>query len=149
MRNSQPTPVEVDVSLHLVGPAGCSLPVWASLRYDPADPYAVHVVFHAGGIEPAGEVSWSFARELLSSGLREPSGIGDVRVWPWQRDDGPAVALALSSPDGHALFEVPRRALADFLGRAYAEVAAGAETRYVDIDGALAALLGTRGSESR
>ena len=146
---AQPTRVQVDVSLRLVVPEGSSLPVKASLRYEPEDPYAVHVVFHAGSSEATGEVSWSFARQLLADGMSEPTGIGDVRVWPWQAANGPSVALALSSPDGHALFEVPRLALGDFLGRTYRQVPEGAESLHLDIDGALAALLGTYGSEPR
>ena len=83
----RPTTVEVETSLRLVAPDATALPVRASLRYDPADPYAVHVLFHAES--PAGEaVSWSFARELLVTGLDEPAGIGDVRVWPWATPRG-------------------------------------------------------------
>src|ERR687888_175865 len=68
----RPTSVEVETSLHLR----------ASLKYDPTDPYAVHVMFHpdTSGAEP---VSWSFARELLVTGIDEAAGMGDVRVWPW------------------------------------------------------------------
>src|SRR5262245_27236123 len=111
----RPTTVEVETSLRLVAPDATALPVRASLRYDPADPYAVQVIFHA---ESAGgeAVSWSFARELLVTGLDEPAGIGDVRVWPWATPRGDFVALALSSPDGNALFEVPRSVLE--IGRA-------------------------------
>ena len=81
MSTIRPTTVEVETSLRLVAPDATALPVRASLRYDPADPYAVHVLFHA---ESAGgeAVSWSFARELLVTGLDEPAGIGDVRAWP-------------------------------------------------------------------
>src|ERR1051326_4391410 len=116
----RPTTVEVETSLRLVAPDSTALAVRASLRYDPADPYAVHVLFHA---ESAGgeAVSWSFARELLVTGLDEPAGIGDVRVWPWNTPRGEFVALALSSPDGNALFEVPRSVLVRFLRRTRSE----------------------------
>ena len=43
----RPTTVEVETSLRLVAPDSTALAVRASLRYDPADPYAVHVLFHA------------------------------------------------------------------------------------------------------
>ena len=69
----RPQTVEVETSLRLVAPDATALPVRASLRYDPADPYAVHVLFHAE--TASGEtVSWSFARELLVTGLDEPAG---------------------------------------------------------------------------
>src|SRR3569832_2306621 len=97
MSANRPTSVEVETSLRLVAPDATALPVRASLRYDPEDPYAVHVLFHAesAGGEP---VSWSFARELLFTGLDEPAGIGDVRVWPWNGPRGGMVAQAQCAP---------------------------------------------------
>lgn len=148
MRSPRPTRVQVEVSLCLVVPEGSALPVQASLRYEPSDPYAVHVVFHAGD-EPGAEVSWSFARQLLVDGLTEPSGMGDVRVWPWLGDEGPVAALALSSPDGHALFEVPRQDLENFLASTYMQVPLGGEGEHLDLDATLANLLGASGSEPR
>ncbi|MGH3712182.1 MAG: SsgA family sporulation/cell division regulator [Micromonosporaceae bacterium] len=135
----RPTSVEVETSLHLVAPDAVTLPVRASLRYDPCDPYAVHVMFHpdASGAEP---VSWSFARELLVTGIDEAAGIGDVRVWPWATPRGEVVALALSSPDGNALFEVQRSVLVRFLRRTFSAVPRGRESEYLDIDVALTKL---------
>jgi Streptomyces sporulation and cell division protein, SsgA len=139
----RPQTVEVETSLRLVAPDATALPVRASLRYDPADPYAVHVLFHADNA--TGEtVSWSFARELLVTGLDEPAGIGDVRVWPWATPRGDFVALALSSPDGNALFEVPRSVLVRFLRRTYVVVPRGRETDHLDVDAALVRLLAGR-----
>jgi hypothetical protein len=143
MSASRPSTVEVQTSLRLVAPDATALPVRASLRYDPADPYAVHVLFHADS--PGGEaVSWSFARELLATGLDEPAGIGDVRVWPWATPRGDFVALALSSPDGNALFEVPRTVVARFLRRTHVVVPRGRETSYLDLDTAVTRLLAGR-----
>ncbi len=139
----RPTSVEVETSLRLVVPDATALPVRTSLRYDPEDPYAVHVLFHAGsaGGEP---VSWSFARELLVTGLDEPAGIGDVRVWPWASPRGDFVALALSSPDGNALFEVPCSILVRFLRRTYVAVPQGGESDHLDVDAAVNRLLARR-----
>ena len=53
MSTIRPTTVEVETSLRLVAPDATALPVRASLRYDPADPYAVHDAMFA----PEGEVS--------------------------------------------------------------------------------------------
>src|SRR5882672_6139515 len=117
----RPTTVEVETSLRLVAPDSTALAVRASLRYDPADPYAVHVLFHD-----------------------EPAGIGDVRVWPWNTPRGEFVALALSSPDGNALFEVPRSVLVRFLRRTYVVVPRGRETEYLDLDAAVSRLLAGR-----
>ncbi|BCJ30107.1 MULTISPECIES: SsgA family sporulation/cell division regulator [Actinocatenispora] len=135
-----PTTVEVEASLQLVAPDSVMLPVRSSLRYDPTDPYAVHVLFHPDGVT-GGPVSWSFARDLLVSGLTEATGIGDVRVWPWSSSRGDVVALALSSPDGNALFEVPREILVRFLRRTFAAVPTGEESRYLDVESAVSRLL--------
>ncbi len=141
--NVRPATVEVETSLRLIAPDASAVPVRASLRYDPADPYAVHVLFHAEST--GGEtVGWSFARELLLTGLEEPAGIGDVRVWPWTTPRGDYVALALSSPDGNALFEVPRGVLVRFLRRTCVVVPRGRESEYLDVDAAVSKLLAGR-----
>jgi hypothetical protein len=143
MTTIRPSTVEVETSLRLVAPDAAGLSVRASLRYDPADPYAVHTVFHA---EPGGgeAVSWCFARDLLVTGLDEPTGIGDVRVWPWATPHGDFVALALSSPGGNALFEVPRSVVVRFLRRTYLAVQPGRETEHLDVDTAVSRLLADR-----
>lgn len=141
--NVRPATVEVETSLRLIAPDATALPVRASLRYDPADPYAVHILFHA---ESAGgeAVGWSFARDLLMTGLDEPAGIGDVRVWPWSTPRGDFVALALSSPDGNALFEMPRGVLVRFLRRTCIAVPQGREAEQLDIDATVTKLLAGR-----
>lgn len=145
MGQTTPAAIQCEVFLRLVVPDGAALPVQANLRYVPSDPYAVHVVFHAGsdGSAPADapSVSWSFARELLVTGLCEPAGIGDVRVWPWSTQDGHVVALALSSPDGHALFEAPREILEQFVARTFDAVPPGSESFHLDIEAAVGRLL--------
>ena len=73
------TTVSCELHLRLVVSSESSLPVPAGLRYDTADPYAVHATFHTGAEET---VEWVFARDLLAEGLHRPTGTGDVRVWP-------------------------------------------------------------------
>jgi hypothetical protein len=51
---------------------------------------------------------------------------------------------ALSSPDGNALFEVPRSVLVRFLRRTYVVVARGRETDHLDVDAAVNRLLAGR-----
>jgi len=136
---TRPATVTSELQLRLLVPGTPSLPVRADLRYEPGDPYAVQVAFHTSA---AGEVvEWTFARDLLSQGVHTPCGEGDVQVWPSSRVGDPVVCLSLSSPSGQALFEVPLRALADFLGRIYDAVPTGAEGEHVDVDGELALLL--------
>ena len=138
--NPRPPSVTAEMALRLVVPGNASLPVMASLRYDTEDPYAVHVGFRTGGDEV---VEWTFARQLLTDGVSRPAGEGDVRVWPSQSGNGSVVNLALSSPSGRALFEVPLSELVEFLTRTYGAVPTGAESDFVDLDAELALLMWT------
>ena len=131
------TSVTCELQLRLVVSSESSLSVPAGLRYDSADPYAVHASFHTGGNET---VDWVFARDLLAEGLRRPTGCGDVRVWPSRNRGQGIVCIALSSPEGEALLEAPARALESFLKRTNAAVAPGSEHRHYDIDSELAHL---------
>ncbi|MFZ5852480.1 MAG: SsgA family sporulation/cell division regulator [Actinomycetota bacterium] len=124
----------IDVRLVVSGEHRLAVPV--DLRYDPSDPYAVHATFHAGD----NAVEWVFARSLLADGMYRPSGEGDVRVWPGGLG-GQAVLIALTSPDGAALVEAPRAALAAFVARTYAVVPGGTEGSHLDLDRAIGRLL--------
>ena len=70
--------VTENVELEFVDPQGEATAIDADLVFDPADPYAVTMVFRTG----VQEVLWTFGRELLVEGLYEPTGDGDVHVWP-------------------------------------------------------------------
>src|ERR1044072_6700001 len=136
------TTVSCELHLRLVVSSEPPLPPPAGLRYDPADPYAVHATFHTGAEET---VEWVFARDLLAEGLHRPTGTGDVRGWPARSHGqggrclastspgrrgrgacgfGPSggrgrgvVCLALAPGGGGALPEAPARALESFLKR--------------------------------
>jgi hypothetical protein len=135
--------VTAEMQLRLVVPGSAALPVRAALRYDAGDPYAVSVAFHTGPADGDGGdvVEWTFARQLLTDGVSTPVGEGDVQVWPSRTSGSAIVCLALSSPSGKALFEVPLPDLVDFLGRSYAAVPTGDESAHVDVDAELALLL--------
>ena len=135
---SAPVSVSAELDLRLVVPGSASLPVRADARYDVSDPYAVHMAFHTG----TGEVvEWTFARQLLTDGVTRPVGEGDVQVWPSQSGSQQIVCLALSSPSGRALFEIPLASLVEFLTKTYAVVPTGSESNHVDVDAELALLL--------
>ena len=142
MSSPRPTLVTADLQLRLVVPGSSALPVRASMRYDVSDPYAVTVAFYTGPSDASGDVvEWTFARQLLTDGVSAPVGEGDVQVWPSSSAGSPVVCLALSSPSGKALFEVPLPELVDFLGTTYAAVPTGGESAHVDVDAELALLL--------
>ena len=125
------------VHLELIDSSGAATPIEAELRYDPADPYAVTTVFKTG----ASQVRWTFGCELLAEGLYEPSGDGDVHVWPCLDSSGHAVVIIeLCSPDGEALVQAKTGDLRTFVDRMNATVALGAESELIDVDAAINAI---------
>jgi hypothetical protein len=120
--------------LEFVDTEGLSTPLDAEFEYNPADPFAVSVLF---ADEPA-PVRWTFARELLIEGFYEPTGDGDVHVWPCLNTEGAAVViLELSSPSGEVLVQVSSRSLAAFIHQMVAMVPVGTEGDIVDLDAAI------------
>jgi hypothetical protein len=130
--------ITAELALRLVVPGGAPVPVAATVRYEPDDPYAVSIGFRTGADEV---VEWTFARQLLSDGVRRPAGDGDVQVWPAAQSGGRIVCLSLSSPSGHALFEMPRSEILAFLRRTYSAVPLGGESDAIDLDAELALLM--------
>ena len=125
--------------LEFVDTEGLSTPLDAEFEYNPADPYAVSILFSD---EPT-PVRWTFARELLVEGFYEPTGDGDVHVWPCLNTEGAAVViLELSSPSGEVLVQVSSRALSAFIHQMVAMVPAGSEAQHVDLDAEIAQLFG-------
>ncbi|MEJ7743255.1 MAG: SsgA family sporulation/cell division regulator [Nocardioidaceae bacterium] len=74
-----PVSVTRTLTLELIDATGAATPLAAELLYDKSDPYAVAACFRTGLDLP---VRWVFARDLLAEGLYEPTGDGDVHVWP-------------------------------------------------------------------
>jgi hypothetical protein len=131
--------VTENVELEFVDQQGEASAIDADLVFDPADPYAVTMVFRTG----VQEVRWTFGRELLVDGLYEPTGDGDVHVWPCLSSTGAAVVIIeLSSPDGELLVQAPSRKVSNFVATMLVEVPDGQETAFVDFDTELATLLG-------
>jgi hypothetical protein len=125
--------------LEFVDTEGLSTPLDAEFEYDPADPFAVSILFSD---EPT-PVRWTFARDLLVEGFYEPTGDGDVHVWPCLNTEGAAVViLELSSPSGEVLVQVSSRSLSAFIHQMVAMVPVGAEAQHVDLDAEIAQLLG-------
>jgi hypothetical protein len=108
------------------------------LRYDTADPYAVCAEFRTGAGQ---QVRWYLARELMSDGLTDPTGHGDVRIWPAWCGSTDIVNISLMSHDGHAVVQAAARDVVDFLGSSYALCPPGTESQYLDVDAGLRSLL--------
>ena len=138
--NTTPLAVTQPVTLDLIDASGASTPIEAELHYDPRDPYAVTTVFMTGH----SQVRWTFGRELLSAGMYEPSGDGDVHVWPCLDADGHAVVIIeLCSPDGEALVQARSGDLSSFVDRMHNAVRPGSESDHIDVDAAILAILDT------
>jgi hypothetical protein len=135
--NTAPATVTQPVRLELIDGSGAATPIEAELRYDAADPFAVTTVFMTGH----SEVRWTFGRDLLSEGLYEPAGDGDVHVWPCLDSNGHAVVIIeLCSPDGEALVQARTGDLRAFVDRMNKAVKPGTESDQIDIDAAIAAI---------
>ncbi len=106
--------------------------------YEQSDPFAVTIRF----LTRSGDLPWTFSRDLLSRGLTDPAGDGDVRVSPGIGDDGRAiVSIELSSPDGRLATQARTQDVHRFVTRSFALVPAGTESRHLRIDDAINRLL--------
>lgn len=127
-----------DITLRCVDENGQSMILSATFGYDAADPFAVSTTFRTQW----SEVVWTFARELLFGGLTNPTGDGDVHVWPCLDSEGNAIAIIeFSSPDGELLVQAPGIEISTFLSRTYTQVPAGTESSHVDVDDLIHQLL--------
>jgi hypothetical protein len=134
---SYPASITTALTLSLVVPGDEPLPVDAALEYDPIDPFAVHLVIAAG----EGLVRWSFARDLLTEGVKSPAGEGDVRIVPFGDRHERRVSIVLTSPDGAATLEAPLTQMVEFLTASYTAVPSGTESDHFDMDALVAHLL--------
>ncbi|WP_181765267.1 SsgA family sporulation/cell division regulator [Streptomyces albidus (ex Kaewkla and Franco 2022)] len=130
--------VECELEIRLVLSPDRNLPVPARLTYRADDPYAAHIAFHVG---QGASVTWTFARELLVEGVFRACGEGDVRVWPAKVQGRDILCVALSSPDGDALLEMPSSVVSGWLERTLRAVPPGLESEVLGMDKALRDLL--------
>ena len=115
--------------LNLVGPSGWT-EIPAVFTYTATDPYVCSIVFPPESGEP---LVWVVGRDLVRAGMVGPAGDSDVRLWPC-RLPGPSMFLHFRTPDGEALFELDRLAVAVFLQRTDMLVTPGTEADHLDFD---------------
>ncbi|WP_338675896.1 SsgA family sporulation/cell division regulator [Streptomyces sp. SCSIO 30461] len=130
--------LELTIRMTLV--AGPDMRVFVPVRlyYKNTDPYAVQFSFD---ITPDTMVRWAFARELLAQGLTAPAGIGDVKITPVGPLHNRSLSIELESLDGYARLEGPAAPIKEWLTETFEVVAAGQESKVVDIDGFLDEIL--------
>ena len=122
------------VSMHCIDRHGTTVDLTVRFEYDAADPFAVWICFPRG-------IRWAMSRELLSRGMSDPAGDGDVHVEPAVDDWGRGIVrFEFSSPDGHLHAEATTRELYRFLTRTLAVVPFGTED--LDVDAIVGELLG-------
>lgn len=96
------------------------------LRYDSADPYAVHLVLP--------EQEWVFSRDLLLDSFAKPrvQGVGDVQVL----DDEAAekTIVFLDSPEGVAALKFERSDIETFLTESFEIVPFGDESEHLNAE---------------
>ncbi|WP_156722092.1 spore wall synthesis regulator SsgD [Streptomyces apocyni] len=132
------TVIEQAVEARLVAAAPRMATIPATLHYDSHDPFAVRMAFPAPATLEGVEVSWAFARELLTVGIEGPAGDGDVRVRPYGYD---RTVLEFHAPEGTAVVHVHTAELRQFLKRAATLVPLGHEHLLLDLDEDLAELM--------
>lgn len=108
------------------------------LRYDGSDPLALRMVFPAEVSLDDSDVVWTFARDLVETGLREPAGDGDVHVWPCGRAQ---TVFEFRAPEGVALVQFDNASLRRFLRSTYSVVPAGKEADHLDVEQHIGSLI--------
>ncbi|MFF7472672.1 SsgA family sporulation/cell division regulator [Streptomyces sp. NPDC008092] len=131
--------VAYELPVELVLSPDLSVPMHAALHYEADDPYAVRTVFHPPGQDRT--VEWFFGRDMLAEALHGRTGQGDVHMWPATDAGRDLVLVALRSPAGSALLELPARGVESFLRETWSVVPPGSESGRLGLDAELAQLL--------
>lgn len=130
--NRQPVVADValDVTLECMDSRGNRHEIDTVLGYHRPDAYAVTMTFMTGD-EP---LTWTFARDLLISGMHAPTGDGDVHIFPSITNGRAVIVVTLSSPDGHLLLEARTDQVTQFIDGTLDLVPAGTESSELDLD---------------
>ena len=138
MPQDMPVTVTRHVDARLLVSETCDVGFPAQLRYDATDPYAVTATFFLGdGLE----VAWVLGRDLLTRGLHQQTGDGDVVLRPSTGAAATEVELMLSVPDRHVRMTLPADSLSAFLRASHHVVPPGTESEYLDLDAMIMQLL--------
>ncbi|MGW5640351.1 SsgA family sporulation/cell division regulator [Streptomyces sp. NPDC003832] len=130
--------IEQPVEARLVAAAPRMATIPATLHYERHDPFAVRMTFPAPATLEGVDVCWTFSRELLTAGLDEQVGHGDVRVRPYGFD---RTVLEFHAPEGTAVVHVRTGEVRRFLAATADLVPVGLEHLQLDLDHDLAVLM--------
>ena len=73
------------------------------------------------------------SRDLLRDGLSQPTGLGDIKIYPTSK----GLLVELHSPSGRASLVAPVGPVAEFVKAIYEFVAEGAEDEYFSVEAEL------------
>lgn len=108
-----------EVAVETIAYTDTGSPVRVSLRYDAKDPYRV-----VAGLSVVGDsTEWMFSRDLLIDGIRQPTGIGDVRVYGF----GDEVTLTLDNGESPLVLHLASPVVATFVSSMLYLVPSGSE----------------------
>lgn len=110
----------------------------AELRYDPSDPLAVALAI---GTECGEPVVWTFARDLLATGVGAAAGEGDITIEPIDGAERRTLRLTLAT-DCVATMTTATDPVVEFLLDSFTLVPSGTELDHIDLEAEIAALLG-------
>lgn len=105
----------------------------AELRYHSDDPFALEMLL---SVDQSPAISWIFGRDLLINGVRMPTGIGDVQIFPTH--DGVIIELRSGDATARLLAHIPD--VTDFTDRTLELVPLGSEMDHYDLDNGLGSL---------
>ena len=95
MNPSRPAPaMSQDLVMQVVVDNANRVSLSATLAYGVEDPFAVSATFRTGD----GDITWTFARDLLRDGMSESVGEGDIQIRPGHPSRGPIMLLTLELP---------------------------------------------------
>lgn len=106
---------ELELDGHLVMCEDSCLTLQLRFVYRMSDPYVVTLEFPSASADLP-PVVWEFSRELLWEGIRRPTGLRNVRIWPpCCRCGGGQLRILLKGAGETALLEVPFSTLRTWL----------------------------------
>ncbi|MER5603267.1 SsgA family sporulation/cell division regulator [Streptomyces sp. NPDC002265] len=132
----RPVPCTRSLSLELdwiISPS-LRIPMTATFHYTEADPLVVRLELPAPQDPTGPAVTWMISRDLMFDGTEEPSGIGDVRLWPSAAGTGRVLHMRLEVSTLSCLLQMDLARIQDWLLDTFELVHPGTELDSADWD---------------
>jgi Streptomyces sporulation and cell division protein, SsgA len=132
-------PIATELAARLLQQGSKSVAARIHLQYGSTDPYAIEMTIRLRDQTP---ISWLLGRDLLDDGLRQESGVGDVRITPCPQAPTTLLHITLRDDIGAVDLEMRFAPVAEFLRLTYLQVPQGTEGLFVLIEDDVSALVG-------